>query len=121
MNNCPFAVKLDRCVEGCNTLSDLSNRVCLLKKAEDLNLNVFDFITGINESKILTKHISYKCVNASLMVENVTRIKSGSTINVSASAKIQKNIMQVKTIIFGILIHVVAKMVNLYEVLLTIQ
>ena len=55
------------------------------------------------------------------MVENVTRIKSGSTINVSASAKIQKNIMQVKTIIFGILIHVVAKMVNLYEVLLTIQ
>ena len=36
----PFAVKLDRCVGGCNTLNDL---------------------TGINESKTLTKHVSCEC------------------------------------------------------------
>ena len=32
-------------------------------KTEDLNLNVFNMITGMNESKTLTKHISceYKC------------------------------------------------------------
>ena len=54
-----FAVNLDRCTESCNTLNDLSNnRVCVQKKAEDLNLNVFNMITGINESKILTKHVS---------------------------------------------------------------
>ena len=33
------------------------------KKAEDLNLSVFNMIIGINESKTLTKHIlcGYKC------------------------------------------------------------
>ena len=59
----PFAVKLDRYVGSCNTLNDLSNKVCVLNKTEDLNLSVFNVITRINESKSLTKHISceYKC------------------------------------------------------------
>ena len=54
----PFAVKLNICVGSCNTLNDLSNKVCIRKKTEDLNLSVFNMITGINGSKILTKHIS---------------------------------------------------------------
>ena len=45
----PFAVKLDRCVGSCNTLNDLSNKVCIPNKTEDLNLSVFNLITGINE------------------------------------------------------------------------
>ena len=32
-----------------------------------------------------------------------------------------KNIIYVKEIIFGILLHVIVKMVNIYQVLLTIQ
>ena len=32
-----FAVKLDRCVESCNTLNDLSNKVCVPNKTEGLN------------------------------------------------------------------------------------
>ena len=58
----PFAVKLDNCVESCNILNDLSNKVCVP--------NVFNMITEIinqcaqhdyrnNKSKTLTKHISY--------------------------------------------------------------
>ena len=58
---CPFAVKLDRCVGSCNTLNDLSNKVCIPKKTEDLNLSVFNMIAGINESKTLTKNISCEC------------------------------------------------------------
>ena len=54
---CPLVLKLDRCVGSCNTLNDLSNRVCVLKKTEDLNISA-QKITGINESKALTKHIS---------------------------------------------------------------
>ena len=57
----PFTVKLDRCVGSCNTLNDLSNKVCVPNKTEDLNLSVFNMITGINESKTLTKHISCEC------------------------------------------------------------
>ena len=44
----PFAVKLDRCVGSCNTLNDLSSKVCVPNKTEDLNLSVFITITGIN-------------------------------------------------------------------------
>ena len=56
-----FGVKLDKCVESCNTLNDLSNKVCVPNKAEDLNLSVFNMITGINELETLTKQISCKC------------------------------------------------------------
>ena len=47
----PFAFKLDRCVGSCNTLNDLSNKVCVPNKTEDLNLSVFN-------NKTLTKHIN---------------------------------------------------------------
>ena len=50
----PFAVKLDKCVGSCNTLNDLSNTLCIPNKAKDLNLSVFNMITGINESKNFT-------------------------------------------------------------------
>ena len=52
------------------------------------------------------------------MEENVIQISGGITINVNVSVK---NVMYVKKIIFGILLHVVLKMVNIQQVLLTIQ
>ena len=58
---CPFAVNLDRSIESYNTLNDLSNRVCVPNKTEDLNLSAFNMITGINELKTFTKHITCKC------------------------------------------------------------
>ena len=58
---CQFAVKLDRCVGSCIILDDLSNKVCVLNKAEDLNLSLFNMIAERNESKTLTKHILCKC------------------------------------------------------------
>ena len=55
------AVKLGRFVRSCNTLNDLSNKVCVPIKTKDLNIHVFNMLTGKNESKILTKDISCKC------------------------------------------------------------
>ena len=67
-------------------------------------------ITGINESqKTLTK-IYHANVNVNLMVENVIQIKSGITINVDARVK---DIMYVKRSIFRVVLHVVAKIVNI--------
>ena len=57
----PFAVKLDRCVGSFNILNDLSNKVCVPNKIEDLNLGVLSMIKGINESKTLTKYVSLEC------------------------------------------------------------
>ena len=59
--NFPFSVKLDRFVGSCNTLNDLSNKVCVPNKTEDLNLYVFNMIKGINELKTLTKDIPCEC------------------------------------------------------------
>ena len=57
----PFSVKLDKCVGSCNTINDLSNKVCVPNKTEDLNLSIFNLITGINESKTLTNDTSCEC------------------------------------------------------------
>ena len=57
----PFVVNLDRCVESCNTLNELSNKVCVPNKTEDLNLSAFNMITRIYESKTLIKYISCEC------------------------------------------------------------
>ena len=106
---CPFVVKLDRCVLSCNVFNDLSNKVCVPNKTEDLNLSMFNMTTGINESKVLTKDISrkFKCrING----KNVTQINGGITKNVDVRVK---SVMYVKTIIFGILLYVAVKMENI--------
>ena len=56
----PFSVILDRCVGSCNTIHYLYNKVCVPDKTKDLNVSVFDMITGINEPKTLTKQCEYK-------------------------------------------------------------
>ena len=73
---------------SCNTLNDPSNEILAPNKTKDLNLKVFIMITELNESKILTNHIS-----CNLMVENVIQIKSVITINVNVISKIQNKIM----------------------------
>ena len=39
----------------------MSNKICVPNKIEDLNLSVFNILTGINEWKTLTNHISCEC------------------------------------------------------------
>ena len=56
-----FTVNLDWCSGSCNTLDDPSSRVCVPNETEDLNLHVFNIITGIIESRTLAKRISCKC------------------------------------------------------------
>ena len=48
-------------MEICNTLNDISNKVCVPNRTEDLNLSVFNMLAGLKESKVLTKHMSCEC------------------------------------------------------------
>ena len=84
----PFAVKLDRCVGSCNTLNDLSNKVCVSNKTKDLYLSVFNM------------NIYNSNVNVILMAEIVIQINGEIKINVDVSVK---NFMYVKKVIFGVL------------------
>ena len=70
------------------------------KKTEDLNIHVFNMITRINESNILTKHISCKC-----------KYKFDGR-NCYSNQKWNNDKCQCECI-FGILLHVVVKMVNI--------
>ena len=71
-----------------HNLNDLSNKVFALNKTEDLNIHVFNMITEIDKSKILTKHLSCNYhVNVNV---------SGIMINAGVSAKIQKNLIHDK-------------------------
>ena len=65
-------------------------------------------ITGINESKTLTKHISFecKCKFDGIKYNSDT---GGRTINVNVSVK---NVIHVKKVIFRILLHLVVKIEN---------
>ena len=65
---------IDKCAGSCNTLDDLSNKVCTQNEIEDLELYVFIMTTEINKSRTLTKHISSNVI-VSLMIKNVTGIK----------------------------------------------
>ena len=56
-NNLPLNIYIG----SCNTVNNLSNKICVSDKTEDLNLITFNKITGINEPKTLTKHILCKC------------------------------------------------------------
>ena len=36
-------------MQNCNTLNDISDKICAQNKTEDINLNVFNLITNANE------------------------------------------------------------------------
>ena len=115
-------IELDRCVGNCNALNDLPNTLFDPNKTEDLNIHGFSMITGMNESKTLTKQ-NHANVNGSLMVENAIKSQWNlmdkwiiQCINVAVSVK---NIKYVKNII--ILLHVAEKMINIQKVLLMIH
>ena len=90
----PFMVNLDRCNGICNTINDISGRTCVSNKTEVVNLSAFNIIAWINKWSTLAKHISSKC-KCKYNGTNVTQLRSGITINVIVTAKIQKN-MSVK-------------------------
>ena len=62
---------------------------CVSQTKQDLNMNVFNMITGINESKILTKQISW------LVLANVTRMKSGIMLNLGVNVKTGKCVKKI--------------------------
>ena len=53
-------------------------------------------------------------VNVNLMEENVIHINGGIILNSDVN---DKSVVYVKKIVFGILLHVIEKMKNLYQVL----
>ena len=98
-----------RCVESCNSLNDLSNKVCVPNKKEELNLSVFNMITWINEAK--TKHISCEC---KCQFDRKKWTSDQWWNNDKCQYEYKKRHIHKKDYI-GILLHEVAKVVNIYS------
>ena len=54
-------ISMKRCNGSYCTVEDQVGIIYVLNEMEDINLRVFTTMKGINESKILAKHISYEC------------------------------------------------------------
>ena len=106
----PFAVKLDKFVGSCNTLNDLSNKVCVPNKTKDLNIHVFNMITRKNESENLAKDISYEC---KCKFDGRKCISNQKWNKNKCRCECKKHHICKKKIIFEILLHVVVKMENI--------
>ena len=52
-------VSFHKCNQSCKILDNPSDKVCAIHKSEIANVNVFNMVTRINESKAFTKHISF--------------------------------------------------------------
>ena len=74
-------------------------------------------IVRMNESKTLTKHISWKS-KCKFDEKIVIQVNGGIMINVDVSVE---NVMYVKKILLGTLLHVIVQMENIQQVLLMIQ
>ena len=58
---CPFIVSMDRCDGICNIVEKAFGKASVPNETEDMNLEVFNMIKGISESKTLAKQISWEC------------------------------------------------------------
>ena len=116
----PFMITWDKCNGSCNTLSKISDRVCVPHKTKNLKLNAFNLITRTNKSKALIKRVSCKCnVNLTINKCNSNQICINNKCWCECKNKKKKKTCA-KKVIFGILLHVVVKMVDMQKELLTI-
>ena len=105
-----FGADMVASVHTDNTFNDLSNKVSLPNKTEDSNLSMLNIITGIDESRTLTNHVSCQCkCKFDGRRYNLNYWQNNENANVSV-----KNIMYVQKIMLSILLHVLVKNENLY-------
>ena len=57
----PFMIILDKCSGSCNSVDDLSTKICVPSTTKDINVKVFTMITNKNKAKPIVKHISCDC------------------------------------------------------------
>ena len=54
-------ISLDRYNGSCNSVCDLSMRICVPSKTKDVNVEISNTITNRNKAKTLVKHVLCDC------------------------------------------------------------
>ena len=58
----PFSIKVNKCNDSCNNINDPYARVCVPDTTKNLNVKVFNMISGINETRHIKWHETCKCI-----------------------------------------------------------
>ena len=54
----PFTVSANNCSGSCNTFDDSYSWICVRNKVKNLNLKVFNLMSGVNETRFIVQHES---------------------------------------------------------------
>ena len=58
----PFIVKINKCSGNCNTINDPYSRICVPDIVKNLNVKVFNLMSGSNKAKSIKLHETCKCI-----------------------------------------------------------
>ena len=58
----PLSIKINKCSGNCNNINDPMAKLCVPDIAKDTNINVFNMLARINETRKITWHKSCKCI-----------------------------------------------------------
>ena len=57
----PVTVTVNKCGESCNTIDDVYSRGCVPNKIKNMNVKIFNLMSGLNETNFLVQHESCEC------------------------------------------------------------
>ena len=58
----PFSIKVKKCSGSCNGISDPYPKLCVPNIIKNINFNVFNLMSRINETRHIIWHETYKCI-----------------------------------------------------------
>ena len=59
---CPYNVLVNKCSGSCNTLENPMSKICVPKIVKNVNMEVYNFLMRLNETRNVLWHESCKCV-----------------------------------------------------------
>ena len=57
-----FSIKINKCGSNCNKINDPYARICVPGALKNLNVKVFNIISGTNETRHIKWHETCKCI-----------------------------------------------------------
>ena len=57
----PFSMKISKCSGNCNNINNPYTKICVTDVIEDLNVKLFNLMSGNNETRFLKWHNKCKC------------------------------------------------------------
>ena len=81
----PYSIKSSKCCGSCNNINDPHAKLCVPDVVKNLNINVFNLISMINETRHIKWYGTCKCkcrIDASVLTINNTGMKINVGVNV---------------------------------------